>query len=99
MMPTQSLSTASVASRVAAAVLGGYAFVWGFTVLVIALGLTGGLPYDDAKTLAYLLAFLVFLATFCWTFATASLKRVWLVLAAGAALMSLAAWVLLRALG
>jgi hypothetical protein len=86
-----------VTSRVAASLLGGYAFVWGFVTLCIALGLVWGAPYDDARTLAQLLAFLVFLACFCWTFAAASVTRVWIVLAGGGALMTGLAWWLSRA--
>lgn len=87
-----------ITSRIAAALLGGYAFVWGFTVLGIALGLRAGLEYEDAQTLIYLLAFIVYLVLFCWAFAAASLRRVWMVLAGGGAAMSLAAWALLRTL-
>ena len=86
-----------VASRVAASLLGGYAFVWGFVTLGIALLLAGGVEYEDARTLCNLLAFLVFLTCFCWAFAAASLTRVWGVLAGGGALMTGAAWLLLGA--
>ena len=54
-------TASAVVSRVAASLLGGYAFVWGFITLGIALLLAAGMPYDEARTLAYLLAFLVFL--------------------------------------
>ena len=81
-----------VASRVAASLLGGYAFVWGFSALCIALGLAWGAPYGDAKTLAQLLAFLVFLACFCWAYAAASVTREWIVLAGGGALLTGVAW-------
>ena len=86
-----------VASRIAAGVLGGYLFTWGFTTLGIALLLIAGMPFGDAKTLAYLLAFLVFLVAFCWTFAAARLARVWVVLAGGGGAMTAAAWLLTRA--
>ena len=88
---------AHVASRVAASLLGGYAFVWGFVTLGIALLLASGVDYDDARTFCNLLAFLVFLVCFCWAFAAASLARVWGVLAGGGALMTGAAWLLLGA--
>jgi len=58
----------SIVSRVAAAIFGGYAFVWGFTTLLIALALSMRLPYGDAQTTAYLLAFLLFLGAFLWAF-------------------------------
>ncbi|HEX4987067.1 MAG TPA: iron uptake protein [Burkholderiales bacterium] len=86
-----------VVSRVAASLLGGYAFVWGFVTLGIMLLLAAGMPYEEAQTLLYLLAFLVFLACFLWAFAATSLARVWAVLAGGGAAMTLAAWLLSRA--
>lgn len=88
----------SVTSRVAASLVGGYVFVWGFITLIIALGLAGGAEYEEAQTLAYLLAFLVFLGAFLWAFATASLARTWLVLAGGGATMTGAAWLLTHSL-
>lgn len=92
-------STASqVTSRVAASLLGGYAFTWGFVVLGIALLLQIGMTFHEAETLVYLLAFLVFLTAFCWAFAERRLVRVWGVLAGGGALMTGAAWLLTRAL-
>lgn len=97
-MPPATLTRLHVASRVAASLLGGYAFVWGFATLGISLLVAAGMAYDEAQTLIYLLAFLVFLAAFCWTFAAASLARVWAVLAGGGAAMSAAAWALSRSL-
>lgn len=73
-----------ILSRVAASVVGGWAFVWGFVTLGIALLLMAGMPYADAQTLVYLLAFLVYLVALCWSFAAASAARVWAVLIAGA---------------
>jgi hypothetical protein len=87
-----------VTSRVAASLLGGYAFTWGFVVLGIALLLQVGMSYHEAETLAYLLAFLVFLTAFCWAFAERQVARVWGVLAGGGAAMTGAAWLLTRAL-
>lgn len=81
-----------IASRVAAALFGSYAFVWGFVTLVAVLGTAGGMSFVDAQTLAYLLAFLVFVICFCWAFAARSVVRVWLVLVLGAALMSGLGW-------
>jgi hypothetical protein len=59
-------SVAQVAARVAASVLGGYAFVWGFVTAGIALLARTGMPYGEAQTALHLLAFLVYLACFCW---------------------------------
>ncbi len=83
-----------VTSRIAASLLGGYAFVWGFTTLCIALGLALGSAYDDARTLAQLLAFVLFLACFCWAHAAASAARAWIVLAGGGAVMTGATWLI-----
>jgi hypothetical protein len=85
---------AQIVSRIAAALLGGYVFVWGFTTLGIVLGLALGASYGDAQTTVYLLAFLLFLAVFLWAFASRSLTRVWLLLAGGGAFMTGLAWLL-----
>lgn len=87
-----------IISRVVAALAGGWLFVWGCTTFGISLGLVAGASYREAVELAYLLAFPLFLVVFCWAFAAASVVRVWLVLAGGGGLMSLAAWALARAL-
>lgn len=97
-MASISPSTKSVLSRIAASLLGGYAFIWGFVTLGIALLVAAGMPYDEAQTLLFLLAFLVFLVCFCWTFAASSVARVWAVLAGGGAAMTGAAWLISRAL-
>lgn len=74
-------------NRVIAALLGGYAFTWGFTVLGITTMVAVGIDYHEAETGMSLIAFLVFLVLFLWAFAAKSMIRVWLVLAGGAALM------------
>ncbi len=80
-----------IALRIAAAVLGGYAFTWGF----MALGMAGlfalGLEFHDAESLSAIVGILLYLAVFLWAFAARSLRRVWLVLAGGGALMAGAA--------
>jgi hypothetical protein len=86
----------SIVSRIAAAIFGGYAFIWGFTTLLIALALSLRLPYGDAQTTAYLLAFLVFLGAFLWAFTARRVAVVWLVLAGGGATMTALAWALTR---
>jgi len=83
-------------SRIGASLLGGYLFVWGFTVAAIMLASLAGMSYEDARTLAYLLAFLVYLAVFLWAFAERHLLRVWLRLAGGGSLLSALAWCLAR---
>lgn len=84
-------------SRIAAAVFGGYVFVWGFTTLLIALALVTGLPYGDAQTTAFLLAFLVFLGAFLWAFSVRRVLVAWLVLGGGGMAMTLLSWGLTRA--
>lgn len=85
-------------SRIAASLLGGWVFVWGVVTLGIALAVAGGMPFDRARTLMYLLAFLVFLCAFLWAFTAARVRTVWLVLAGGGALMTGAAWLLVPTL-
>lgn len=87
-----------VASRVAAGVLGAYAFAWGFVALGAMLLFAAGLDYYDASSLALMLAFLVYLASFCWAFVSRSVARAWAVLAGGGAAMTLAGWLLSLAL-
>lgn len=98
MSATATVSPAHIVMRVAAGLAGGWLFVWGCTSLGITLALLAGVTYDEAIGTAYLLAFLVFLVAFCWAFAAASLRRVWLVLGGGGAVMSLLAWALARTL-
>ena len=81
-----------ILSRVAASLLGGYAFVWGVSTLGIALLVTAGMRYEEAQTLVMLLAFLIFLWAFCWAFVSSSTLRVWGVLLGGGAAMSGLAW-------
>jgi len=95
-MPPIRSPLALVTSRIAASLLGGYTVVWGFTTLSITLGVIACMRYGEAQTLAFLLAFLVFLVCFLWTFVAASVTRAWAVLAGGGALMSAAAWLLAR---
>jgi len=79
------------ALRIAAALLGGYAFCWGF----MALGTAGlyalGLPFHDAEHLSAMLGLLLYLGVFLWAFATRSLWGAWALLAGGGALMAGAA--------
>ena len=93
-----SFKNISIFLRIAASLLGGYFFVWGFTTLGISLGVAAGMAYSEARTLIYLLAFLLFLVCFCWAYAESSLVRVWAVFASGGALMTTGAWLLAGAL-
>lgn len=76
---------------VAASLLGGYAFTWGFTALGIAGLVAFGVEFHDAEAGAHILAFLVFLVAFLWTFTAVRLSRVWALLAGGGLLMTLLA--------
>jgi hypothetical protein len=80
--------------RVAASLLGSYAFVWGFVSLGTALGVVAGMSYVDALTLLNLLAFLLFVACFCWAFSARSALRVWLCFGGGGAVMTAVAWLI-----
>ena len=86
-----------IVARIAASIFGGYAFTWGFVSLGIVLPVMAGMPYGEAQT-AMLLAFLVLLAVFCWSYAAASVSRLWFVLAGGDGLMTASAWLVSRAL-
>lgn len=85
-------------NRIAAALLGGYAFTWGFTALGMAGLVALGVDFHEAETGVLLLSFLVFLGLFLWAFAAASMLRVWVLLGSGAVLMTSAAWALQRTL-
>ena len=90
--------TFQIVARIAAALLGGYAFTWGFVSLGVA-GLAGlGVDFHEAETAMLMLAFLLFLGLFLWTFACHSIVRVWTVLAGGGAVMTLTAWAIQQAM-
>lgn len=74
-------------NRVFAAIFGGYAFTWGFSALGITSMVALGIDFHEAETGMSLVAFLLFLGLFLWAFAAASMTRVWLVFAGGAAVM------------
>lgn len=78
-------------NRLIAAILGGYAFTWGFCAFGITALVALGVDFHEAETGISMVAFLVYLSLFLWTFATASMTRIWLILAGGAAVMQLAA--------
>ncbi len=84
-------SSLHVAARIAAAVFGGYAFTWGLVALSVALLFAAGMEFHDAEHLGYIVGFLVYLTAFLWAFASRRLTRVWVLLAGGGALMTVAA--------
>jgi len=88
MATASSVSTRHVVSRIAAALLGGYVFTWGFIALSLA-GLYGlGMRFHDAEALANIIGFLLYLVVFLWAFGAGRLNRVWLVLVGGGLLMA-----------
>ncbi|WP_066258766.1 iron uptake protein [Hydrogenophaga flava] len=89
---------AHITARVTAGIFGAYAFTWGFAAAGVAALVGLGVEYQDAEMGVLMLAFLVFLGLFLWSFAAASIARVWAVLAGGAALLFTAAWALQRAI-
>ena len=97
-MATSAVSRWHIVSRIAAGVLGGYAFTWGFIALGIGLLFAAQMEFHDAEALGYIVGFIVFLVAFLWAFSAASLRRVWLVLAGGGALMAAAASLVQQAL-
>lgn len=90
------VSKLNIASRIVASLIGGYAFIWGLTAFGIVGLVAMNVDFHEAETGMQMLAFLAFLAVFLWAFATASLVRLWLVLAGGGILMTVAAWALQR---
>lgn len=94
----KSLRWPAVTARVTAGVFGAYAFTWGFAAAGVAALVGLGVEYHDAEMGVLMLAFLVFLGLFLWSFAAASIARVWAVLAGGAALLFATAWTLQRAI-
>lgn len=97
-MARHTLTPAHIAGRITAGVFGSYAFTWGFAAAGVAALVGLGVAYHDAEMGVLMLAFLVFLGLFLWSFAAASLVRVWVVLAGGAALLFTLAWVIQRAI-
>lgn len=74
--------------RIAAALLGGYAFCWGLIALCVAGLYSLGMAFHDAESLGAILGFLAYLAAFLWAFGAARLLPVWCVLLGGGAAMA-----------
>ena len=91
-------SKRQVLSRIAAAILGGYVFCWGFIALAVALLFAAGMSFHDTEHLSSMLGLLLYVTAFCWAFAARSLQRVWGLLAGGGALMAGVATLVQRAL-
>lgn len=78
--------------------IGSFAFTWGFVALGVAGLVALGVDYHEAEVALMLLAFLVFLPLFLWSFASPRQGRVMALLFGGAAVMTAAAWAIQRAL-
>lgn len=87
-MSTSLGGTVQIAARIAVAVVGGYAFSWGFAVFGVAGLVALGVDFHEAESGVLMLALLVFLVVFLWAFSSASVARVWWVLAGGAAMLA-----------
>lgn len=77
-----------LASRVLAAIVGGYAFAWGLVASGASLMYAAGMGFHDAEFLASLVGLLAFLAAFLWAFAARRGWLVWTVLLGGGALLA-----------
>jgi len=85
-------------SRIAAAILGGYAFCWGFVAIAHSGLYALGMSFHDAEHLSAILGVLFFLVVFLWTFAARRVGLCWAVLLGGGGLMTGAAALIQRAL-
>lgn len=81
----------AIASRVAAAIVGGYVLTSAVTVL---MALLWPAPKAEAVLWATLLSFTVYTVVVIWVFTTRTATRAWVGLVAGTALISALAWLL-----
>ena len=95
-MDTTAPRRLGVANRFAAAILGGYAFAFGFVAIASLAGFVAGLRFSDAQTLAWMLGVFVYLVALLWAFTPRSTAFVWSVLGGGGLVMGTAAWCLSR---
>ncbi|ANH70433.1 hypothetical protein [Mitsuaria sp. 7] len=85
-------------SRIGAAILGGYAFCWGFIAFAHSGLYALGMSFHDAEHLSAILGLLLFLTVFLWTFAARRVGVCWAVLLASGGVMTGAAALIQRAL-
>ncbi len=88
----------ALAARVAVALVGGYAFTWGFVALGIAVLTASDVGFHEAEMALLLLAFIVYLGLFLWAFTASGLARVVTVFGGGAVCMTVCAWGVQRAM-
>ena len=85
------------ASRHLAALLGSWWFASGFVALATFGFRAGGMSFDEARLLAWMVGFLLLLAGACWAYVPRDPWRSWLVRGGGGTAMGAAAWMLARA--
>lgn len=93
-MSQNTISVLHLSSRIAAAILGGYIFTWGFIAFCLTLLYACGVEFHDANSVSYIIGFLVYLIVFLWALAYQRLSYTWLVLGGGGMFMALAASVI-----
>ena len=84
------------ANRFAAAIVGGYAFAYGYTALTTLAGFSLGLPLFDAQSFAWMTGALIYLGAILWAFVPRRTAWAWAVLGGGGVAMGAAAWALSR---
>lgn len=78
-----------LAARVGAAVIGSYAFAWGFIAAAMALLFAAGMEFHDAEFLASALGLLLYLVVFLRAIAgRRHPARAWVLLVGGGALLA-----------
>lgn len=80
-----------ILNRIAAALLGGYVFSWGFAALGIIVLVAIGTSFHEAEEAIMIITLLILPVSFLWAFAADSMLRVWTVLAGGGAVMTVLA--------
>lgn len=93
----ESRNGVALLSHVAGVLIGSFAFTWGFVALGVAGLVALGVDYHEAEVALMLLAFLVFLPLFLWSFASPRRGRVLVLLFGGTAFLVSAAWAIQRA--
>ena len=85
-------------ARLATTLVGSFAFTWGFVALGVAGLVALGVDYHEAEVSLMLLAVLVFLPLFLWSFASPRQAWVTALLFGSAGAMTAIAWTLQRAM-
>ena len=87
-MASQSITPRVIIARTLTALLGGYAFVWGFIAFGMAGLFASGMSFHDTEHLCAILGLLIYAIVFMWTFAARNLVRVAVILFGGGAVMA-----------